>query len=118
MKGALAGRLAGAPLLPTHGTPLNATDPLNAPLRTRKERAARLRQEHAFFEEYGPEAQQILHALLDKYCEFGPQQLVIPNILQVSPFSSYGNVLEIAQLFGGAPQLRDAVNDLQARLYA
>lgn len=90
----------------------------NAPLRTRRERAAKLRGENAFFEQYGPEVQSILHALLEKYCEFGPQQLVIPNILLVSPFSSYGNVMEIAHLFGGAAKLREAVNDLQARLYA
>ena len=90
----------------------------NAPLRTRKERAARLRQEQEFFAQYGPEAQKILHALLDKYCEFGPQQLVIPDILLVSPFSGYGNVTEIAGFFGGAPKLREAVNDLQTRLYA
>jgi type I restriction enzyme R subunit len=90
----------------------------HAPLRTRKERAARLREEKEFFAQYGPEAQKILEALLDKYADFGPQQFVIPDILLVSPFSGYGNVTEIAEFFGGATKLREAVNDLQTRLYA
>jgi type I restriction enzyme, R subunit len=90
----------------------------HAPLRTRKERAARLREEKEFFAQYGPEAQRILEALLDKYSDFGPQQFVIPDILLVSPFSGYGNVTEIAEFFGGATRLREAVNDLQTRLYA
>ena len=90
----------------------------HAPLRTRKERAERLRQEQDFFKQYGPQARDILYALLDKYADFGPQQFVIPDILLVSPFSGYGNVTEIAGFFGGAAKLREAVNDLQTRLYA
>jgi type I restriction enzyme R subunit len=90
----------------------------NTPLRTRKERATRVRQEREFFAQYGSEAQKILDALLEKYADFGPQQLVIPDILLVSPFSGYGNVTEIAGFFGGAARLREAVNDLQTRLYA
>jgi len=90
----------------------------NAPIRTRKERAERIRQERDFFTQYAPKAQEILQALLEKYCDFGPQQLVIPDILLVSPFSGYGNVTEIAELFGGVSELREAVNDLQTRLYA
>jgi type I restriction enzyme R subunit len=89
-----------------------------APLRSRKERAERLRQEQDFFKQYGPQARDILYALLDKYADFGPQQFVIPDILLVSPFPGYGNETEIAGFFGGAAQLREAVNDLQTRLYA
>lgn len=91
----------------------------NTPLRTRRERAERVRREKRdFFSQYGPEAQAILGALLDKYCDFGPQQLVIPDVLHVSPFASYGNVMEIAGLFGGAPKLKAAVDELQTLLYA
>ena len=40
----------------------------NAPLRTRRERAQRLREERKdFFDQYGPEARAILDELLDKY---------------------------------------------------
>jgi type I restriction enzyme R subunit len=41
----------------------------HAPVRSRKERAERVRQEQEFFKHYGPEAQKVLYALLDKYAE-------------------------------------------------
>jgi type I restriction enzyme R subunit len=91
----------------------------NAPLRTRRERAQRLRAEHKdFFERYGPEARRILDALLEKYTDFGAAQFEIPQILEVPPISDFGNVIEIAELFGGAEKLREAVAGLQAELYA
>ncbi len=71
-----------------------------------------------FFKQYGPEAQAILNTLLDKYCDFGPQQFAIPASLQLPPISSYGNVMEIATLFGGAPKLKLAIDNLQALLYS
>ena len=56
----------------------------NAPLRTRRERAQRLRSEKKdFFEKYGPEARAILNVLLDKYTEFGIAQFIVPDILEV-----------------------------------
>jgi type I restriction enzyme, R subunit len=91
----------------------------NAPLRTRRERADRVRKEQqAFFAQYGPEAKAILNALLEKYAEHGTAQFAIPDVLKVPPISDYGNVLEIAGFFGGAEQLRHAVNHLQTLLYA
>lgn len=91
----------------------------NAPLRTRRERADRLRKEEKdFFEQYGPEARAILNALLDKYADHGTAQFVIPDVLKVPPISEHGNVIEIANLFGGAEKLREAVNELQTLLYA
>jgi type I restriction enzyme R subunit len=91
----------------------------NAPLRTRRERADRLRkEERAFFEQYGPEARKILDELLEKYAEHGAAQFSIPDVLKVPPISTHGNVIEIARLFGGAGQLREAVGRLQTLLYA
>ena len=91
----------------------------NAPLRTRRERAQRLRSEKKdFFEKYGPEARAILNVLLDKYTEFGIAQFIVPDILEVPPISDQGNLVEIAGRFGGVQQLRDAVNELQTLLYA
>ncbi|PLY15321.1 MAG: DEAD/DEAH box helicase [Sedimenticola sp.] len=88
------------------------------PLRTRKERADYLRKNQPdFFDQYGPEAREILAALVDKYTDFGPSQFSIPDALQVPPISKHGNVMEIANLFGGAPQMRQAVDRLQAMLY-
>jgi type I restriction enzyme R subunit len=91
----------------------------NAPLRTRRERAQRLREERRdFFDQYGSEARAILNELLDKYAEYGTAQFVLPDVLQIPPISERGNVVEIAKMFGGSEKLRDAVNQLQTLLYA
>jgi type I restriction enzyme R subunit len=91
----------------------------NGPLRTRRERADRVKKEEKrFFEKYGPEAKAILDDLLEKYAEHGTAQFVIPDVLKVPPISDRGNVIEIAALFGGSEKLREAVNKLQALLYA
>lgn len=91
----------------------------NAPLRTRRERAQRLRAERPdFFDQYGPEAREILNELLDKYTEHGTAQFVVPDVLELPPINEHGNVIEIAAKFGTAARLREAVNQLQTLLYA
>jgi type I restriction enzyme R subunit len=91
----------------------------NAPLRTRRERAERLRQEKKdFFDQYGLQARAVLNDLLEKYVDHGTTQFAIPDALKVPPISEYGNVLEIATFFNGPEQLREAVNQLQTFLYA
>lgn len=91
----------------------------NAPLRTRRERADRLRNEKKdFFDHHGPEARSVLEELLEKYAEHGTAQFVIPDVLKVPPLSSHGNVREIAGLFGGPQELREAIRQLQKLLYA
>ncbi len=90
-----------------------------APIRTRRERADRLRQEEqAFFARYGPDARAILNDLLEKYAEYGTTQFTIPEVFKVSPIAERGNVSEIIQMFGGATQLKEAVTTLQDLLYA
>ena len=90
----------------------------NAPLRTRRERAQRLKSERKdYFEKFSPEARQILDELLEKYAEHGDAQFVLPDVLKVPPISTHGQPAEIIKLFGGAEQLRQAVNDLQGLLY-
>ncbi len=91
----------------------------SAPLRTRRERATSLKREQkAFLEQYGPQAKTILNELLEKYAEHGVAQFRLPDILKVPPISNHGNVIEIAGYFGGPEKLSDAVNRLQALLYA
>ena len=91
----------------------------NAPLRTRRERAQRLRSEKKdFFDQYGPEARQILDELLDKYVEHGTAQFVIPDVLEVPPLSKHGNVIQIAEYFSGEEKLVAAIRKLQTLLYA
>ena len=91
----------------------------DAPLRTRRERAERLRKnKQDLFDEYGPDAKAILNDLLDKYAEHGLGQFKLPDALRVPPISTRGNVKEIIAVFGGADQLRTAVESLQRELYA
>ena len=91
----------------------------NAPLRTRRERAERLRKGRVdFWDYFKPEARQILNEILDKYVEYGTAEFRIPDILKVEPVSQHGNVVEIAAKFGGAEHLRDALGEMQTLLYA
>lgn len=90
----------------------------NAPLRTRRERAQRLKTERKdFFDQYSAEAQSILNELLEKYAEHGDAQFLLPDVLRVPPISTHGQPAEIIRLFGGPDQLRQAVTDLQGLLY-
>jgi type I restriction enzyme R subunit len=90
----------------------------SAPIRSRRERAEAARTEgKAFFDQFADGAREILNELLEKYVEFGAAQFEIPDALKVPPISQHGNVMKIAQLFGGADQLRQAVGELQQLLY-
>ena len=71
-----------------------------------------------FWGQYGPEARAILDELLEKYAAFGTAQFEIPAVLEVPPISQHGNVMEIAEKFGGEDRLVKAVNRLQTLLYA
>ena len=91
----------------------------NAPLRTRRERADRVkREESAFFARFAPEARAVLDALIEKYADHGSAQFKLPDVLEVPPFNAWGNVIELAARFGGSRRLREAVNDLQRLIYA
>src|ERR1017187_9987342 len=91
----------------------------NAPLLTRRQRADRVKKKQAaFFNYFAPEAREILSDLLEKYAADGELQFALPDVLKVPPISMHGNVAEIAGKFGGADQLRNAVNKLQTLLYA
>ena len=91
----------------------------NTPLRTRRERADNLRRERdAFFAGFGPEARQVLDAVIEKYAEHGSAQLKLPDVLEVPPLSEWGNVIELSARFGGSTALRGAVTEMQRLLYA
>jgi type I restriction enzyme, R subunit len=91
----------------------------NAPLRTRRERAQRLRAERKdFFDRFGEGAREVLDELLEKYAEHGDTQFALPDVLKVPPISEHGQVSDIIRLFGGADRLRAAVTELQGHLYA
>jgi hypothetical protein len=54
----------------------------------------------------------------EKYVTDCELQFTLPDVLKVPPISQHGNVVEIIGKFGGADQLRNAVNQLQRLLYA
>jgi len=56
--------------------------------------------------------------LLEKYAADGELQFTLPDVLKVPPISQHGNVNEIIGMFGGPDELRKAVEQLQALLYA
>jgi type I restriction enzyme R subunit len=91
----------------------------SAPLRTRRERAERLRKEQKpFFDKHSEKAREVLEDILDKYVDYGTAQFDVPEILKVPPISERGTVMDISKMFGGAEKLRSAVNELQTLLYA
>ncbi|HEX7375965.1 MAG TPA: type I restriction-modification enzyme R subunit C-terminal domain-containing protein [Pirellulales bacterium] len=91
----------------------------NAPLRTRRERAERLRKEQRdFFDRFNADARAIINELLDKYAEHGAAQFTIPDVFEVPPISRHGNLKEIAEAFGGTEKLVEVFNELQELLYA
>jgi len=91
----------------------------SAPIRSRRERAEAARIDgKSFFDRFTNGAREVLNELLEKYVEFGTAQFQIPDILKVPPLSQHGNVVEIAELFGGPDRLRAAVGELQQLLYA
>jgi len=90
----------------------------NTPVRTRRERAAAVRKGQAgFLDQYPADARGILNELLEKYAEYGAAQFKVPDVLRLPPLSDHGNVVEIANKFGGPEQLRDAVHQLQTLIY-
>jgi type I restriction enzyme R subunit len=90
----------------------------NGPLRSRRERAERVRKgKMDAFDYLKPEAREVLDLLLEKYNDHGVDQLSDLHILEVPPISERGTPVEIARLFGGADKLRDALNKLQEMLY-
>jgi type I restriction enzyme R subunit len=91
----------------------------HTPVLTRQERANRLRREkREFFARYAPAARVILDSLVEQYASYGPDELTLPDALRLPAIAQRGSVPEIVALFGGAEQLRAAVSELQALLYA
>ena len=83
---------------------------------TRKERAENVKKRDVFHK-YGPEAQKVLEALLDKYMNEGISQLENRKVLTLDPFRQMGSPSGIAKLFGGNQQYLAAVKELEHEIY-
>ena len=84
---------------------------------TRRERAEHVKKRDVFHK-YGPEAQKVLDALLDKYMNEGVSQLENSRVLTLDPFRQMGSPASIARLFGGREQYFDAVRQLEQEIYS
>lgn len=86
--------------------------------KTRKQRAELLKNSKPdFFAHYSDKAQQVLSLVLEKYVEFGLNQ-IRPDIISVDPFTQFGNTVEIVNEFGGFDGYKEAIEELQQLLYA
>jgi len=83
---------------------------------TRKQRAAKVRQNN-YFNRYGAKAREVMEALLDKYADQGIEAIESPEVFKVAPFTRLGTSVEIIQSFGGRNQFVAALRDLKAHLY-
>jgi type I restriction enzyme R subunit len=88
------------------------------PPRMRRERVQTVLTRSAFWHSYGGVAQDVLRAILAQYAEHGPSELVVPDVLRVPAVAALGNVVELANAFGGPASLSAAVSSLQFHLYS
>jgi type I restriction enzyme, R subunit len=85
--------------------------------KTRKQRADLLKKNKSdFFALYSEKAQHVLQMILDKYVEYGLNQ-IRPDIISVEPFTQQGNTIEIVNAFGGIDKYKKAIEELQKILY-
>jgi type I restriction enzyme R subunit len=105
---------------------LHNTDPLDVLLHvafgqaapTRRERAERVRHEHAeFFGRYNPTAREMLDTILQKYVDGDASDVSDTELLKVPPLSEKGTFIELARYFGGGAAVRAALKELQTLLY-
>ncbi len=86
--------------------------------KTRKQRAELLNENKPdFFSLYNEKARHILQLILEKYVEYGLNQ-IRPDIITVEPFTQEGNTIEILNAFGGMDKYKHAIESLQKILYA
>ncbi len=86
---------------------------------SREERAKALENlNRGFLESFGPDAKEVLLALLDKYRTVGVEELARPEVFRTPPFDRMGYAPGVAKLFSGPEKLKSAMDQLQRRLYA
>lgn len=85
--------------------------------KTRKQRAELLQKNIPdFFSLYSEKAQHVLKMILEKYVDFGLNQ-IRPDIISAEPIRQEGNEIEIVNEFGGMDKFKKAVEQLQTLLY-
>ncbi len=86
------------------------------PLVSRDERAVAFFNLHQdFLATYNADARAILKTLVEKYVLGGIEEILDPEVYRLRPIEK--EVRQVAQLFGGMPQLKSARDELIRRLY-
>lgn len=83
---------------------------------TRKERADQVKKRDCFTK-YGDTARNVIALLLDKYAEFGIDNIENMEVLTINPFVEIGSLKEIVALFGGRDEYLEAVHEIERQLY-
>ncbi len=84
---------------------------------TRKQRAELLKKNKPdFFTHYSDKAKEVLNLILEKYIDYGLNQ-IRPDIISVEPISQQGNPIEIVNEFGGINEFKEVIEKLQTLLY-
>jgi len=87
------------------------------PMVSREQRAVAFFNLHQdFLAKYDDRAREILKVLVEKYTLGGLDEVLDPDVYRLRPINQ--EVAQVAQLFGGMPQLKLARNELIRRLYA
>jgi type I restriction enzyme R subunit len=91
----------------------------NLPIRTRAERARRVREDHAAeLAQMSRRARDVLEGLLHRYEIFGVADIEDPKVFHLDPLSRLGSPSELARELGGADHLRAQLDRVQEWLYA
>ncbi|MCR5700509.1 MAG: DEAD/DEAH box helicase family protein [Candidatus Saccharibacteria bacterium] len=89
----------------------------NLPAKSRHERAKAVREGN-FLDRYPDEFQKtIINLLLDKYVEFGLDEIEKTSVLKLEEFEQYGSPVRIAERFGGTEAYDRMTKDLIKELY-
>jgi type I restriction enzyme R subunit len=83
---------------------------------TRRERADQVRKNN-YFTQYGATARKVLEKLLDKYADSGIANVENATVLETPDFAALGSPVELILSFGGRPQYKTALRDLERALY-
>ena len=70
-----------------------------------------------FFAHYSERAKDVLNLILEKYVDYGLNQ-IRPDIISVEPIAQQVNPVEIVNEFGGMDEFKKAISELQTLLYA
>jgi type I restriction enzyme R subunit len=88
------------------------------PVPTREERLQAFLQQHAaWLNAFPPTQRRVIEALLEQYRLNGVDEIANPRVFRLPIFKSLGGLNGISQQFGGSEALRQAVLEVQRRLY-